>query len=283
MEEAATGTLLLGTTVTRVLTERDGRVTALEARALGAEPVRLQARHYVLACGGLETPRLLLLSRGAGARLAPAAPELVGRGFMEHLILTGRATLPGSWDPASPELRSAVTYGYVPQARALGLGDILVKFFQNASPAGPPTSSQLTVLVELEMEPRDANRVELDPSSSDAFGDPGALVSLSPSSKDRETIAHGRRLLHDVLLGAGGQELALDNRVSWACHHMGTCLLGTDPAQSVVDPQLRLHGSENLWLAGSAPFPSAGAASPTLTIAALSLRLADRLVATLRS
>ena len=54
---------------------------------------------------------------------------------------------------------------------------------------------------------------------------------------------------------------------------MGTCPMGQNPEQSVVDADLRLHGSENLWLASSAVFPTGGTSNPTLTIAALALRL----------
>ena len=57
---------------------------------------------------------------------------------------------------------------------------------------------------------------------------------------------------------------------------MGSTRMGDDPGNSVIDAQGRVHGMENLYVAGSSLFPSA-AANPTLTIVALSLRLADYL------
>lgn len=60
-------------------------------------------------------------------------------------------------------------------------------------------------------------------------------------------------------------------------HIIGTCRMGLDPAQSVVDGRLRSHDHANLYLTGSALFPTSGTANPTLTIAALSLRLAEDL------
>lgn len=57
-------------------------------------------------------------------------------------------------------------------------------------------------------------------------------------------------------------------------HHMGTTRMHTDPAQGVVDPNCRVHGMANLYVASSAVFPTAGVANPTLTIVALALRLA---------
>lgn len=62
-----------------------------------------------------------------------------------------------------------------------------------------------------------------------------------------------------------------------AYHHMGTCRIGHDPARNVTDGDLRLHGSPNLYIVGSAVFVTGGAANPTLTIVAQSHRLADHL------
>ena len=59
-----------------------------------------------------------------------------------------------------------------------------------------------------------------------------------------------------------------------AGHVMGTYRMGNDPKTSVVDRDLRSHDHKNLFLLGSGVFPSVGSANPTLTIAALSLRVA---------
>ena len=58
---------------------------------------------------------------------------------------------------------------------------------------------------------------------------------------------------------------------------MGTTRMGNNPDTSVTDAQGRVHGVENLYIAGSSLFPAAAGAHPTLTIVALSLRLADHL------
>jgi choline dehydrogenase-like flavoprotein len=60
-------------------------------------------------------------------------------------------------------------------------------------------------------------------------------------------------------------------------HHIGTARMGKDPETSVVDANCKVHHVDNLYIAGSAVFPTSGQANPTLTIAALSLRLADHL------
>ena len=60
-------------------------------------------------------------------------------------------------------------------------------------------------------------------------------------------------------------------------HHMGTTRMHRDPKQGVVNPDCAVHGFANLSVAGAAVFPTAGAANPTLTLVAMTLRLSDHL------
>jgi choline dehydrogenase-like flavoprotein len=64
-----------------------------------------------------------------------------------------------------------------------------------------------------------------------------------------------------------------------ASHHIGTTRMSNSPRTGVVDPDCRVHGIENLFVAGSSVFPTAGHANPTLTIVALAIRLARHLAA----
>jgi choline dehydrogenase-like flavoprotein len=66
-------------------------------------------------------------------------------------------------------------------------------------------------------------------------------------------------------------------RAPRARHHMGTTRMSRDPRHGVVDADSRVHGIENLYVAGSSVFPTSGSANPTLTIVALALRLARRI------
>jgi choline dehydrogenase-like flavoprotein len=63
---------------------------------------------------------------------------------------------------------------------------------------------------------------------------------------------------------------------------MGTTRMHDDPKLGVVDHNCRVHGLDNLYVAGSSVFPTSGAANPTLTLLALTLRLADHLGVRLR-
>jgi choline dehydrogenase-like flavoprotein len=64
-------------------------------------------------------------------------------------------------------------------------------------------------------------------------------------------------------------------------HHMGTTRMSEDPRAGVTDAATRVHGVDNLYVAGSSLFPTSGWANPTLTIAALALRTADHVSARL--
>ena len=81
----------------------------------------------------------------------------------------------------------------------------------------------------------------------------------------------------------GRMLLRLDPEDPWghahsSNHHMGSTRMHSDPLRGVVDPDCRVHGLDNLYVAGSSVFPTSGASNPTLTLLALTLRLGDHLL-----
>jgi choline dehydrogenase-like flavoprotein len=60
-------------------------------------------------------------------------------------------------------------------------------------------------------------------------------------------------------------------------HHMGTTRMSDNPKHGVVDANCKVHGISNLFVAGAACYATAGAPNPTLTLVALTIRLADHL------
>jgi choline dehydrogenase-like flavoprotein len=87
-----------------------------------------------------------------------------------------------------------------------------------------------------------------------------------------------------VAEAGGWSPLAMPEDLGWpaqmtpGAHHMGTTRMAADPRDGVVDPNCRIHGLGNAFVAGSSVFPTYGWANPLLTIIALALRLADHLV-----
>ena len=98
-----------------------------------------------------------------------------------------------------------------------------------------------------------------------------ARVRLHPALQDPAGgwARAGNLAGHDVAPGAPEME------ISW--HHIGTTRMAASPSDGVVDSNCRVHGTANLYVAGSSVFPTAGNANPTLTIVALALRLGDHL------
>jgi choline dehydrogenase-like flavoprotein len=75
-----------------------------------------------------------------------------------------------------------------------------------------------------------------------------------------------------------------DGTLNWntAAHIMGTCIMGKDPKDSVVDGWGRCHDHENLFIAGASVFATGATANPTLTLAAITLRTAKEIHRQLR-
>lgn len=77
---------------------------------------------------------------------------------------------------------------------------------------------------------------------------------------------------------AGGNLIPARGGIGGVAHEVGTLRMGTDPnhqyQDGVVDPNLKVVGYSNLFACDLSVFPSSPAANPTLTLAALALRLA---------
>jgi choline dehydrogenase-like flavoprotein len=145
----------------------------------------------------------------------------------------------------------------------------------------------VTLQTHSEQAPNPDSRVTLS-QRRDEFGEPLPKVDWRLTELDHrtaevmvETVAgEFRRLgLGEVRAEpwlAGADWTA---RVSDAFHQMGTTRIGTDPATSATDPDGQVRGVAGLYAAGASLFPAAGYVNPTLTLAALAIRLADHLKA----
>ena len=296
------GTLVTGVTVTRLLAGTGGCITGAEVKAFDGTTKIARARVFVVSCGGIESPRLLLLSsseqfpNGVGN-----AHDMVGRGFNEHPNVSFDATIPHSWGTITPTNKVARTHQFYGAFRAEGLGSIYPVMRQAwvlpnhiatfrvadvpriiAAGLNRVLRAPLFVGAGVEMKISLANRVTLSRAHTDLFGNPTAHLIMNYSEEDRRLLDRGREMLRDWLrrLGARGVH---ELEVAWSRHHQGACRMGRSPATSVVDADLRVHETPNLYVCGSEVFVTGGAMQPSLTIAALALRLADHLRARLPS
>jgi choline dehydrogenase-like flavoprotein len=137
----------------------------------------------------------------------------------------------------------------------------------------------------VEQAPNPNSRVRLA-EGRDILGVPPAAIEWRLTDLDKYSIRRAHELIAAEVGRAGfGRfriELEDDEEVplrdaTGCCHHMGTTRMHNDPRLGVVDANSKVHGLANLYIAGSSVYPTTGFVSPTLTITALALRLADHL------
>ena len=290
----SSGVLIDGATTTKVLID-GGRVVGVEVKDLDRNVKIVRAQVYVIACGGLETPRLLLLSRATGFPNGIGNNhDLVGRCFMEHRNRSFTARVPVSRTTPLLDGTFNVSYQFYREFKQQGLGGLHLNMAY-ASVEGRDVrefafgrivdrlwSPELHLSVGIEMAPSPENRVTLDPDAKDHFGNPATNLFLTETELDRKSYEKGGELIARTYASLGAEGIR-ELEAAWVHHHMGTCRMGDDPRTSVVDRNLRVHGTSNLFVAGSAVFVTSGCAGPTVTLTALSLRLADHLKSQLRT
>jgi choline dehydrogenase-like flavoprotein len=260
---------------------------------------RIATPQLVLACGAVETPRLLLASEGLGNESGE-----VGQNFMDTLSLVigalhpqpqhGRRGLPSdaiAWDFNAPDAIPGVIGGCRFYSAA-GDSELrgLAAFALTAIPGWGRDHAQsvrrwwghaLYVGAIGERLPNRDSRVDLDPTVRDRFGMPVARIASWLADDDVARLRFMARKSREIL-GASGANQVFETYSSWdwfsATHVFGTCRMGRDPARSVVNADGRSHRWRNLWLADASVFPSSGGGeAPSLTIHALALRTAERI------
>jgi choline dehydrogenase-like flavoprotein len=293
------GQLVADATVTRLETDRSGsRVTAAHFSRIDGTQGTAQAARFVVACGAIETPRLLLLSRstqhpnGIGN-----ASGLVGKRFMEHfqIDIVGVGA-PNRYAYDHPLGMAMSQQDHDALKRAGGGGVVWGVMILARRPADIAYASdshgsallaeirreftpQITVSALMEPVPTPANCVTLDPHTLDPLGNPVPSLAYGYAAVDDETAQRVRMRLQSIAHSLALRSVTLSPAPRWGSHLMGTCRMGRDARTSVATSDLRVHGIENLYLSGASVFVTSGTANPTLTIAALALRLAGHLLA----
>ncbi len=287
--------------------ERDRVAAAIYADAEG-NTHRAEAGLFVVACGAVETPRLLLNSSG------PHAPDglanesgLVGRNFMETVYWTSSGLHPeplGSyrglpsdaicWDFNAPDAVPGVIGGvrFSPTVMESDLsGPVayarrVVGGWGHAHHAAMQArfGRVLSVGGIGESLPNPGSFIDLDPQARDAHGLPRARIHSQLPEMEIRRIRFMAETCRAILEAAGAGEL-VEEYGSWdffnSTHVFGTARMGADPQHSVVDPQCRSHRWRNLLVTDSSVFPSSGGGeSPSLTIYANALKAARHLLDT---
>ena len=292
---------------------RTGSVVTTVARAGGRMAVTTRSpdgatqtwtgRRAVLAAGALNTP--LILARSAGLWGTAGPPPLLGRGLMFHIsdifaVLTGKKAGPGPRKTLSfrdlyrpdgaglgevQSVGTTLTTGLVMsylRTVTLGLGRIgaAAEFLRPLAWAVALLVGTAPIFATILQDlPYEANRVweeAAEPAGRSAPPRRRIALSYTPGAALHQRSRALRRRLAPIFAPHRLVFLSPAVTPNWG-HPMGTCRMGADPRTSVVDPDGRLWGQDDLYVADASVFPSSGGTGPSLTVIALALRLGDHL------
>lgn len=249
----------------------------------------------IIAAGGIGNAQLLLQSKSESRAAVGNESGVAGRYLMEHphaynaanLLVNDKYKIPdATWDFGVHRDALIISDRYY---RALNM----FAFTIDAWPMQPDEKSKLLdksiakghslfeSVVRSEMLPDPENRVfttgETEPSGIQSIG-----AYCIFNANDYRNIENGVRFLGKVFMENNAGRVKINNeeiyrKLTGGGHTMGTTRMGNNPKTSVVDKNNRVHGYANLYVSGSSVFTTSGASNPTLTIVALSIRLADHL------
>lgn len=285
----ATGnlTLLTGATVRRLIL--DGARGVAYVRE-GRE-VEARAPTVVVACGAIETARLLLLSG--------VENDAIGRNLQGHYYHGAHGLFPDVvWDGVGPGASVATTEFNHGNEGVIGGGMLAddfialpISFAKGSRPLGVPGwgapfvewmrhayPRYVSATGPVQEIPSPQCRVTLDPWVTDGLGRPVARLSGTTHPETVRTAA-AMNLRGAEWLRAAGCETVWSSeptlRLSAGQHQAGTCRLGEDPRSSVVDPRGQVHGIPGLYVADGSVHVTNGGFNPVLTIMALAWRTAS--------
>ena len=295
-------------TATRIETDANNRISGIRLHRRDRSSAVARGRVYVLAAHAVETPRLLLHSRSErNPRGVANASDQVGRNLMDHPIqlswaLAGEPVWPyrgpistsgienlrdGAERQGRGSFRTQISndgWNWPTGGAFTAAGDLARQGLRGSAlreAVRHQTARHVQLASLVEQLPRPENRIALHEEEKDAYGVPLPKVYYDIGDYARRGLDAARNAHAEVFAKLASTAVRHMDEFQGAGHIIGTCRMGEDPKTSVVDPQLRSHQHDNLYLVGSGAFPTSGTANPTLTIAALSLRLADELLGSL--
>ena len=152
-----------------------------------------------------------------------------------------------------------------------------------------PRSSTISLFVQMEQVPSNESRIRTDPSRIDASGLPRVVLDWRVAGDEIESLRDFAVRTDRALGAAGLARLDIDeallrgdpaflSTLRDTNHHSGGAIMASSSSAGVVDGELRIFGTDNVYVAGAATFPTIGAANTTFTALALALRLVEQLV-----
>ena len=287
------------------LVHQGDRIVSARAVSLDGDSLEVRADHFILAMGGIENARFLLHTRDNSGVPFGNGSGLLGKCFQDHFGFSpGYMTAPGGLRlyrhrVGNADIQPVVTSSAAFQAENK-LPSICMMATPDAASPGFPAGYFMNPGM-LDTDVTDSSRYRLQmicepgihrestitlSDERDALGMRRVQLHWYLSDGDYEGVERFTKLLGREL-GANGlgrmqrSEYFVDERrlkltANW--HHNGTTRMSDNEQHGVVDANCRVYGTSNLHIASSSVFPRSGYSNPTLTILALTDRLARSLV-----
>ncbi len=292
-------------TVFRLETDEQGRVTEVVYRDAAGNEQAQKAKAVVLSANGAETPRLLLMSDSS--RFPDGLSN--GSGLVgKYLMGNGHSVTQAAFEHPLNEFKSVqVTrivhdfYASDPGRGFYGGGGMDARPFLDSTPilhamlGLPPDrprwgaeykqmlrhyfTRKMAVLGSTTSVPLESNNISLDPELKDDMGRPAIRMTYMDHADDLAMAKFLQDRAVEILEAAGASEIWRDPITGGTvqAHLLGTCRMGDDPAASVVDRFHRSHEVANLFICDGSSFVSSGRGQPTMTIQALAFRAAEHI------
>lgn len=151
-----------------------------------------------------------------------------------------------------------------------------------------PSTSRISFFVQMEQIPQDESRIRVDPSWRDGAGLPQVVLDWRVDGAELEALRDFALRTDRALREANLARLEIDDdllrgdpavlaRLRDTNHQSGGAIMASSSSTGVVDTDLRVFGTDNLYVAGAATFPAIGAGNTTFTALALASRLVEHL------
>ena len=297
--ERAGARLLDNAVVYKIEHGADNRITAVNYKKPDGTSHRLTARHFVLAAYAIEGPKLLLMSTSEKFPNGIAnSSDQVGHNLMGHTGISMNVMMNEDVWPGQGPTELLVYLNWRDGEFRKDIPSYKTKF-RNTVPSSQIASDlisrgvlgskldaeirrqsarSLNVAVDLETEAQPQNRIVPSKTKTDGIGLPVPEIYYSVNDYWNAGRDFAVKDLHKMAGLMSADILKMDTKHQDRQHIMGTTIMGDDPRDSVVDRDCRTHDHPNLFIAGTGVMPSSSCMNPTLTGAALSVRIADRLL-----
>ena len=254
----------------------------------------IRAQHFILCCGGLENPRVLLSANRQMPQGIGNQDDMVGRHFCEHLavpigtaVMRSHIVSPG-FNICSDKLMESkeclsflVEFGFTTNTSDSSFFDRIYDAVFGSSE--PDALTEVYVIIQQACNPH--SRVTLS-DERDGLGLKRLALNWQHTALDQHTIRTAAIEVAQALAkhDIGRMKVApfvLDKTVNipigYMNHHMCTTRMSEDARTGVVDRNCQVFGLENFFIGGSSVFASPGVSNPTYTIIQLALRLATHI------